>query len=82
MEWIKCTDRLPDEVGEDYTYMISDGESIGIGWYEPEYESDDDSSEMIYSSDVWHEEGGYLSKDMYGWPEVIYWMPLPKLPEV
>lgn len=89
MEWIKCSDRLPNAPRENdlqsVSVLISDGEKVGIGWYEAEYNIKDDPNAFegqteIFSSATWHLDGGCLVCDHCGFPEVTHWMPLPGAP--
>ena len=73
-EWISVKDRLP-EAGEDYTYLISDGNEIGMGYLE--YDSRNPFDNELY----WHDETHALKTCTSGWPQVTYWMLLPKPPE-
>ena len=68
-KWINFKKQKPPE-GMDFTYLISDGENIGIGWYE----CDESLNEL------WHEDGSSLWPDTCGWPQVTHWAEMPALP--
>jgi hypothetical protein len=77
-EWFSI-ENPPEKNGMDYTYLLSDGKQIGIGWYEPEFFEEDDpewaeKSGISYSSDMWHEDSSMIG-------EVKFWAHLPNLPE-
>lgn len=79
-DWISVKDCLPEKNGDEYSYLISDGRQIAIGWYEPEYFAEDPNEPIQYSSATWHEDSSWLFKDVSGFPEVKYWAELPALP--
>lgn len=80
--WIKCSDRLPDldepNGGSSQDVIVTDGQSIDIGYYESEYFIERDpfayvGQQELYSSGGWND----CSK-LFG--EVKFWMPLPSKP--
>jgi len=90
MNWISVKDKLPidpnsnGEQSDDV--LITNGESISVGYYESEYHIDRDpeayeGQKMIFSSETWHAHGHYLNTCISGFPEVTHWMPLPDLPK-
>ena len=90
IKWIKVEDQLPyapyenDNFSE--TVLIFDGEYIGVGYYESEYNIADDinayeGQQELFSSAAWHSEGGYLKTDISGFPIVTHWANLPEKPK-
>ena len=75
VKWISVEERIPEKATDEDTFFISDGESVSIGWYQPEYYSDDPTEALQYSDAVWHEEASILKKEYGGWPLVTHWMP-------
>lgn len=80
IEWIDVNDRLPPS-GDLHAWLITDGENIGIGWYEEEYISDNPEEDLQYSSAMWHQDGAFLWTEVSGAPRVSHWAPLPALPK-
>ena len=83
-EWISVNDRLPPggTIEDSPSVLITDGEFIGIGWYEAEYFADDLSDPLQYSSAVWNTDNSIMQhKGIDGWPQVTHWMNLPELPK-
>lgn len=85
MEWIKCSDRLPEIKEDDYrsddvlTFCISDGITRNIG-FQNTYPKD----EKYLAIDAvvnWSEgsEPSFRGDKFFG--KVTHWMPLPKSPE-
>lgn len=70
MRWISCKERQPEENGVDYYYLITDGEDIGMGWYDPGY-SEDDEDEI---TPTWTDETFAINN-------VTHWAHLPFLPD-
>jgi len=79
VEWISVDDALPTG-GMEYSCLITDGEEISTGWYEPEYFAESKDEALQYSSDCWHDDSGHLNSDCGGWPQVTHWAKLPSLP--
>ena len=78
MEWIKCSDKLPDKDGE-YLVYISDRIWSGamILWFTNDFSQLDDS---LYCP----HKGFYENDPEYGYmeyKEVTHWMLLPEPPE-
>ena len=65
-DWIKCSDRLPEE-HEDVLVAMNDGKykSIHVGYA---YNGGD----WMIDGKFWHEEGD---------PSITHWMPLPDMPK-
>ena len=67
-------------------YLITDGENIGIGYFEFEYFSEDHPEDdpeitgITYSSECWHDWTSLLNSGIDGWPMVTHWAKLPELP--
>jgi len=85
MNWIKCSEKLPIDPDlngqESEDVLVTNGESICVGYYETEYfiESDPDAYEgqsTTYSSEMWHSDVDFVADN------VTHWMPLPNLPEI
>ncbi len=82
--WISVKDHLPSgqTLDDSPSVLITDGDYIGIGWYEAEYFSDNPKDDLKNSSAVWHSDNSILEgKSVSGWPVITHWMPLPELPE-
>lgn len=75
MKWIDVRDMLPIETGPEYSYMISDGNEIGIGYYEPEYFAEDPSESLQYSSEMWYSDVDYVNAS-----DIKFWSLMPNLP--
>ncbi len=85
IEWFDAKENPPEEHGVEHSYLICDGDSIAIGWYEPEFHAEDDPeyserSGITYSSAVWYDDGNTLTACHRGWPNVLYWAYIPELP--
>lgn len=80
-KWISVEDRLPPggTLEDSPSVLITDGEFVGIGWYEAEYFADDPNDPVQYSSDVWNTENSIMQHK--GWPQVTHWMKLPEPPK-
>lgn len=63
------------------TFLITDGKSISVGWYEPEYIAESPNDPTQYSSAVWHDDAHLLTTDYGGWPMVTHYAELPELPK-
>lgn len=72
-KWINVKDKLPKE-GTEHSYLISDGEEISYGYLD--YNNSDLEDNQLY----WVDEVHLLKTCCSGWPEVTYWMNLPKPP--
>lgn len=83
MEWIKCSDRLPSPTDLDNSpnVLITDGKIVSIGWYEAYAEEIDENDKLWPEEMLWHDLGKSLHVNYNGWPDVIYWMPLPEPPK-
>jgi len=79
MKWISVEKELPPS-GMEYSFLITDGEHIGIGYYEEEYFAEDPTELLQYSSAVWHDDGSALKTSLGGWVKPTHWMELPDLP--
>jgi hypothetical protein len=75
-----CVDIIPSMNGMEYSYLITDGKEISIGWYEEEYFSDNPEEESWFRSATWHDDKTFLRIDISGFPEVTHWRYLPSLP--
>lgn len=76
MEWIKCSERLPNDDEDVLIYDYRDG--IGIGFYEYSNVSgyyEKDGSFFITNS------GWEVSYDWARHMDPTHWMPLPKPPK-
>ena len=80
MKWIDVEKQLPPS-GIEYSFLITDGKEIGIGYYEEEYFAEDPKEALQYSSPVWHDDGSALLTNISGWVEPTHWMELPSLPK-
>jgi len=83
-KWIKVEDELPDAPYEKAnlsdSVLIFDGEYVGIGYYESEYniELDPDAYEgqmEIFSTACWHSDVDYINDN-----NITHWAKLPKKP--
>lgn len=77
MNWIKCSDKLPEKAGE-YLVYVSDEMWSGamILWFTNDFSRLDD--------DLFYPQGFYVNDPEYGrveYKEVTHWMPLPEPPE-
>jgi len=71
--WVNIHEYLPLRSIED-SYLITDGEEIGVGYLD--YDTMDRDDDSVY----WIEDSCALSTDVGGWPKVTHWMALPALP--
>lgn len=73
-----CTSRGID----DPNVLITDGENIGIGFYEHNREETDERTGIVYPEEIlWNDLSKMLNTCCSGWPEVTHWMPIPEPPK-
>ena len=83
MDWISVNKALPieDVSGEFPDVLISDGINVGIGYFHKEIINEEpDENGLLYSDEVWYQEGHLLNENYSGWPQVTHWKPLPLPP--
>ncbi len=80
MEWISIEDKVPEESTKPTVFFISDGENVGMGWYNPEYWLGFPESCSRCPHALWSEESDLLNCDPEGFPQVTHWMPFFLLP--
>lgn len=78
MNWIKCSDRLPEKDGE-YLVYVSDRIWSGamVLWFTNDFS-------QLYNDLSYPHKGFYENDPEYGcikYEEVTHWMPLPEPPE-
>lgn len=88
MEWISVEDlkKLPKSIDPESEWgsrsvLITDGENVSVGYFEPEYFAPDDENPIQYSSEVWNDDANYLKTNISGFAEVTHWMELPLPPK-
>ena len=84
IKWISVNDELPNAPYEknniSQTVLIFDGKYIGIGYYESEYNIDNDpdryeGQNVVYSSESWHSDVDYINSN-----NITHWANLPENP--
>lgn len=83
-KWIKVEDQLPEAPyannNHSETVLIFDGEYVGIGYYESEYDINDDPDAYegqteLFSSACWHSDIDYINDN-----NITHWAKMPKKP--
>lgn len=72
MDWIKVSDKVPEEGQRVIYYFEHTG--ISIGKYKKTMIADEETGEVWDYFDTFHGHDGFLSDD------VTHWMPLPEAP--
>lgn len=78
MEWIKVSDKLPNENDK---ILFSDGESVELGKYSKKdwyYRDEIDGRLGFIDFSSWSEDFGYK----YFYENVLFWMYPPELPKL